>query len=263
MKDGLISVKGKVNGVIVHIKAKAAMTADFTKGKALETYAHMKKVVEGLPITGKITNGVAVVKGKANDVVVYVKNGYMHAVSRVGDTTVYIRAKIVTVRGTVKVKVLEAYRGAEALAHAIVDYVLGVVDMTKAKAGDKPVAASAMGGAMLLGAGGGAAGGVAGGLAGATCGVPLAVFTLGLSIPICAVVGGGAGVCVGATAGGAAGAVGGGAAGYGYGHRAQIKNGMDGALTKVGSCQDKVKAITTSSVEHVKLRLFSGTKKSV
>merc|ERR1711874_602781 len=54
-------------------------------------------------------------------------------------------------------------------------------------------------------------------------GVVPALFTFGLSIPVFAVVGGGAGLCVGTAVGGATGSVGGGAVGYGvYGKRAEI-----------------------------------------
>lgn len=75
-------------------------------------------------------------------------------------------------------------------------------------------AASAVGGAVTLGAGGGVAGLVSGGVLGALCGVVPALFTFGLSIPIGAVIGSGAGFCVGSTVAGTTGFIGGGAAGY-------------------------------------------------
>merc|ERR1719375_2584838 len=71
-------------------------------------------------------------------------------------------------------------------------------------------AASAAGGAAVGGVGGGAVG--AG--AGALVGLPAALFTFGLSIPVCATMGGVLGVTAGATTGAAAG----GAAGY-TGHK--------------------------------------------
>mmetsp|Transcript_114078 Transcript_114078/g.368529 ORF Transcript_114078/g.368529 Transcript_114078/m.368529 type:complete len:99 (+) Transcript_114078:254-550(+) len=74
--------------------------------------------------------------------------------------------------------------------------------------------ASAVGGAVTLGAGGGATGLVSGGVLGAAVGVLPAVFTFGLSIPVCAALGSGAGLCMGSAVGGTAGLVGGGAAGY-------------------------------------------------
>lgn len=75
-------------------------------------------------------------------------------------------------------------------------------------------AASAVGGAVTLGAGGGATGLVSGGLVGAALGVVPAAFTFGLSIPVGAALGGGTGFCIGSAVGGTAGFVGGGIAGY-------------------------------------------------
>lgn len=75
-------------------------------------------------------------------------------------------------------------------------------------------AAGAAGGALTFGAAGAVGGTLAGSATGAAFGVPFALFTFGLSIPVCAVVGGGAGLCVGATAGSSGGAAIGGAAGF-------------------------------------------------
>mmetsp|Transcript_17615 Transcript_17615/g.53422 ORF Transcript_17615/g.53422 Transcript_17615/m.53422 type:complete len:231 (-) Transcript_17615:111-803(-) len=75
-------------------------------------------------------------------------------------------------------------------------------------------AASAVGGAMVLGTGGAVTGLLTGGAAGAACGLAPALFTFGLSIPLGAAVGSGAGLCVGTVIGGTVGLVGGGAAGY-------------------------------------------------
>lgn len=76
-------------------------------------------------------------------------------------------------------------------------------------------AASAAVGATAVGIGGGSAGLLIGGGAGVLVGVVPAFLTFGLSIPVCAIVGAGTGLCAGAGVGGAAGLVGGGAAGYG------------------------------------------------
>merc|ERR1719311_869812 len=91
-------------------------------------------------------------------------------------------------------------------------------------------AASAVGGATVMGAGGGAVGLVAGGALGAACGVPLSLFTFGLSIPIGAAIGGGAGLCAGAVTGGTAGLVGGAAAGH---KKDAIADGLAAAANKV------------------------------
>jgi hypothetical protein len=87
---------------------------------------------------------------------------------------------------------------------------------------DKRVQASAAGagiGAATLGTAGATAGTAMGVAGGAMVGLVPALFTFGLSIPIGAIVGGGAGLCAGATAGTATGFVGGGvvgAAAYSY-----------------------------------------------
>merc|ERR1712232_1010271 len=69
--------------------------------------------------------------------------------------------------------------------------------------------ASGVSGAVVVGASGGAAGLVTGGALGAACGVPAALFTFGLSIPVCAVIGCCLGFCAGAVTGGTVGLVGG------------------------------------------------------
>jgi len=263
VQDGLLSAKGRVQDVTVLIKAKGAETINSTQTLALKKYAYMREAVEGLPITQKVmqqvTIGHSFVAGRANDVVVYVKDGYVHVMSKVDDATVYMKARVTTVRGVVKVQVLEAYTSTERLAksivHPIVQFLQKAMDNTKDKASTKPVAASAMGGALLVGAGGGAAGGVAGGLAGATMGLPLALFTFGLSIPVGAMIGGGAGACVGVAAGTTTGAVGGGVAGYGYQRRDQIKDNVGSVVEKAGSCSNKLKEVASSSVARMRARV--------
>mmetsp|Transcript_102177 Transcript_102177/g.256122 ORF Transcript_102177/g.256122 Transcript_102177/m.256122 type:complete len:350 (-) Transcript_102177:203-1252(-) len=73
---------------------------------------------------------------------------------------------------------------------------------------------SAVGGAAVLGTGGGAAGLVTGSAIGAAVGVIPALFTFGLSIPVLAAVGGGCGLATGTAVGGTVGLLGGGAAGF-------------------------------------------------
>lgn len=68
-------------------------------------------------------------------------------------------------------------------------------------------AASAVSGALALGAGGGCAGLVTGSVAGGACGLVPAIFTFGLSIPVGVVLGGGAGAAAGTALGSGAGAV--------------------------------------------------------
>merc|ERR1719272_514033 len=180
----------------------------------------------------------------------------MHVICKVDDATLYMKAKVATVRGAVKVQILEAYTSTEHLALSLLQrlqkVVAPIVVPIKDKAAKKPVVASAMGGALLVGAGGGAAGSVAGGLAGATMGLPLALFTFGLSIPIGAMIGGGAGACVGVAAGSATGAIGGATAGYGYQRRDEIKDKVGSVVEKAGSCSNKLKEVASSSVARVR-----------
>jgi len=90
-------------------------------------------------------------------------------------------------------------------------------------------AASAVGGAVVLGTGGAATGLATGGAVGAAVGLVPALFTFGLSIPVCAVIGSGCGMVTGATVGGTTGAVAG-AGGYqAYVRRESIKSAA-GAL---------------------------------
>lgn len=112
--------------------------------------------------------------------------------------------------GPVAVKAVETANLSRAKVSELGEGVQKVAADPKAKV----AAASAVGGAVTLGASGGATGLVSGGLVGATLGLVPALFTFGLSIPVGAALGGGAGLCVGSAVGGTAGFVGGGVAGY-------------------------------------------------
>merc|ERR1712012_1105194 len=88
----------------------------------------------------------------------------------------------------------------------------------------------------MLGAGGGAAGLAVGGTAGALAGLPLALFTFGLSVPAGAVFGGGAGLAMGAATGASIGTVGGGVAGFGaYSKRDGIRQAASIIASTLGS----------------------------
>merc|ERR1712217_811533 len=118
--------------------------------------------------------------------------------------------------------------------------------------------ASAVGGAATLGTAGGVTGLVAGGTVGAAVGVPAALFTFGLSIPVCATVGAVVGGGTGATVCGTTGLVGGGTAGYlGYAHKEEIKSGTTGVINKVGEYKDCGKAKVSDSVVAITNRVSS------
>merc|ERR1712242_674125 len=73
------------------------------------------------------------------------------------------------------------------------------------------------------------------GTAGALAGLPLALFTFGLSVPVGAVFGGGAGLAVGAATEASIGTVGGGVAGFGaYSKRDDICKAASLVASKVG-----------------------------
>lgn len=94
---------------------------------------------------------------------------------------------------------------------------LGLGAEVRAIVSDRQVqvtATAATGGAIVLGTGGGAVGMVAGSALGAAWGLIPAMLTFGLSVPLCATVCGGAGLCTGTAIGGAAGLVSGAAAGF-------------------------------------------------
>merc|ERR1712151_296925 len=128
---------------------------------------------------------------------------------------------------------------------AIGNKVSNSADFTKEKAAamggvlkecaaDKKVQATATTagvGAVTMGSAGAVGGMVCGGVAGALVGLVPALFTFGLSIPIGAVVGGGAGLFLGGAAGTTVGFAGGGAVGL-TGYTLQ-SNGVTGTLQSV------------------------------
>merc|ERR1712048_818306 len=102
------------------------------------------------------------------------------------------------------------------------------------------------------GGAGGAVGLTTGAVAGGVVGLLPALFTFGLSIPVFAIVGGGAGLCVGTAVGSTTGAVGGGATGYGiYGKRSEIAEGARKCRTYTTTKLGEVKAFVDSKTTSV------------
>merc|ERR1712154_344233 len=77
---------------------------------------------------------------------------------------------------------------------------------------------------------------------GAAIGVVPAIFTFGLSIPFCAVIGSGLGTAVGAAGGSAFGATLGGISGFGFTRRKEI-----GSFVGQTSCKAKEQAVVVGS----------------
>jgi len=141
-----------------------------------------------------------------------------------------------------------AYADPKAAARAAKSSAIDTAERARAVAGDRAVqttAASAAGGAVAMGTSGAAAGFVGGATIGAAMGVPAALFTFGMSIPIGAAVGSAAGLCAGAAVGGGVGLVGGGAAGY-------------GVYTK----QDKLRNSTVESLANLKRGAGNATSRA-
>jgi len=155
--------------------------------------------------------------------------------SATGMTAAYFRDEIKYTALVVASRIYDAYdmvvvRPVAAIRHTgrkVGETVHSGADYTWAKAnavgnavadasadpGVRVTAASAAAGAAALGTAGAAGGALAGGAAGILVGLIPAVFTFGASIPIGAMVGGGAGLCVGGAAGTSVGFCGGGVAG--------------------------------------------------
>mmetsp|Transcript_108183 Transcript_108183/g.286680 ORF Transcript_108183/g.286680 Transcript_108183/m.286680 type:complete len:282 (+) Transcript_108183:68-913(+) len=118
-------------------------------------------------------------------------------------------------------------------------------------------AASAGVGAVALGAGGAATGLAAGGVAGAAAGLPLALFTFGLSIPAGAILGSGAGLVLGVAAGATAGFVGGGAAGFGvYTKKDDIRSAASCTLTRASDGAEYMKGGAKGMVSAARARVL-------
>jgi len=192
-----MAVGGAAGGTVGFTGAGAVGFGAYTKRteiKSLTAAAHAKVKVALGNAKLKTTSFVALTTKKASGICTAVKD-------RVLECVVAGSAKAVSTAKITKAKIIEV-----------------VSDK-----GVQATAASAVGGGVVLGAGGAATGLAVGGAVGAAVGVVPAIFTFGLSIPFCAVVGGGCGLAVGATAGGTAGVVAG-AGGYqAYSRRETIR----------------------------------------
>jgi len=106
---------------------------------------------------------------------------------------------------------------------ALLKYQVDALNLRARDPKTQVMAASAAGAGFALGTAGAVTGAILGGAVGAGAGLPAALFTFGWSIPISAIVGGGAGLGLGASAGGAVGAIGGGTVGLQvYNYRTRV-----------------------------------------
>merc|ERR1719284_552120 len=149
-----------------------------------------------------------------------------------------MKTRAVDSASLVKAKSLSANDAARLKIRSVASYTKAKAKELGGKLKENKVVA---GSTVVLGAAGGAAGTGIGGVAGAAVGLPAALFSFGLSVPICAAVGSGVGLCTGVVVGGSTGA----AAGTAFTHRSQIKDKACGVWSKVqdGVMHAKGKAI--------------------
>jgi len=178
----------------------------------------------------EIKDGMMIVKVKAQDALKATKDRTMTALngtkSQMGAQVCKFQVAISSIVSRAKTNSLVAVDFSKGKASEAVSFA------TTTKVG--VTSSSAVAGAVV----GGTTTGAFGTVAGAAAGLPLALFTFGLSIPVGAAVG----LCVGTTVGGSAGAVGGGAIGYGgFTHRKMLSEGMHSSWGKVSGKADQLK----------------------
>jgi hypothetical protein len=173
-----------------------------------------------------------------------IKNGMLRVSMKARDSVKNTREKTIMMLNVTKVK-LHAQAGK--LQDSATKLAKAVTASTKAKSSEALTFAtttragvttsSAVAGAVV----GGTATGAVGAAVGVAVGVVPALFTFGLSIPVCGVLG----LCAGSTVGGTVGATGGGLAGYvGFSHRKAIAEGAHSSWNKISAAADDLKAKT-------------------
>lgn len=250
LQDRSILVKGKIDDAVVQIKANRTAARSKAMEECMRVYNALREALEGLPLDNAFitaaTNKVQVLRSKLGDLPVHVKDGVVHATGQVEAGYVHVKASATEVKGSLKLRFLEAVSSAKSQCQDAKDVtmmkatevhntskaamevgkvkVLNVIDYSKGVAADRKKAVAA--GALIGVGAGGVTGLTAGTTAGAACGLLLAPFTLGLSVPIGAVIGGSTGTGIGAVAGTTLGAIGGGAANYASSNYPEIKQSI-------------------------------------
>jgi len=233
--DAVISVRMRIGETTVHFKTKASELG----GAFLGAFD---------PLTTRI------------------QNGYVYITGTIGGFNSRIRVKVSDVVNLLRTKAHEQYAAILKAIDPAIQKTLTKYESLKLQISDlaadqrsRKTAASAAGGAAAGSVSGGAVGLFGGAGLGAAIGVVPAIFTFGLSIPIGAAIGGGAGLCVGAAAGGTVGLASGGAVSYGVQNRKEIAgaigNAKDRALENAGACKDYVKDKAVSSTSSIKAKL--------
>jgi len=173
----------------------------------------------------------------------------------VENTPIPVKSGVTTVYNSAAIKASSAQQTIASVSDRAVDFSktkASEVNTAVREVASDPQAQSAAigaaGGAVTMGATGGAVGLASGSMAGAMVGLVPAIFTFGLSIPIGAVLGGGAGLCVGTAVGGTTGLVAGGAAGY---KKDSISSGTKNVLAQAGDCAQYAKEKASASRQFV------------
>jgi len=212
---------GMAGGVFYRYRVEIQNGALFVRVKVHDAKAKSAKTVQQLQT--KAANAAGTAKSQAN--------GTLKMISDKSNEVAY-RVQACTQAAATSAQMQASNLGACAKSLAL-------------KPAVQVTSAAAASGAVATGAAGGALGLVAGGAAGAVVGLVPALFTCGLSIPVCAAIGSGTGACVGTAAGGTAGMVGGGAVGYGaygaYIRQQEIKESASEAWTRIGDVVESVK----------------------
>merc|ERR1711920_600132 len=180
--------------------------------------------------------------------------------SGVQTACVAVKSKALDVAGESKVKACDLADRALTLARAAKEKAK---ELAKDRRTQVTAASAGLGGA-ACGAGGATAGLVTGGALGGAVGIPFAFFTLGLSIPVGAMLGGGFGLVAGGAAGTTVGATAGGALGYGgFTKRAEIRAAISAVRARMRQATHRVKEVSTyfaartySTVQAVKKAAF-------
>jgi len=275
-RNGVIRVKGLTGERIALLQVKLSEVVGAFRLMALTNMTGTKQAVADL--TAKVLDIAAQAYGKAQDTMRPLASktidGFLYVACQVKDKVLVMRFKVDELVNLVKSKAIDMSK--ETLDALAVKCSAGKItalqafETAKAKASEAAIevsangrslasnprarvtAASAAGGAAVLGASGGAAGIMAGGAIGAVCAVPAAFFTFGLSIPVGIALGAGSGLCLGTAAGGTAGLVTGGAAGYGA-HTAHMHK------DEIASKAKEYKGIATASSRKLREQIMAST----
>jgi len=227
---------------------KASMVARISDIKAhtVEMVASVKKT--SLEFKSRATSNIAVARGYVADKVSTTKTTASKVIAgaqaRVLAHVTYAQSQTMHLLENSKARAKLSVAAASTKAAELNTKAKEVAADPKAKT----AAAGAAGGAVALGATGGAVGMASGTLIGATVGLVPAIFTFGLSIPIGAAIGGGAGLCVGTAVGGTTGLVAGGAAGY---KKDDISSGTKKILASAGDGLQYTKDTAGASRQYV------------